>query len=182
MTFAHDHEETYKQLYGAAYQFLLHIHGESDPAAVSAASAVIAARALKAFGEKMPKQIEAMMAKVLTDALLAGYAEHISDQIKIGLPPRKAREAQAQLRELNLKMSTAKHQQVWGAPRRGRPSSFNDDDLRAAFDALGASATQEAVAEHLGVSADRMKQYRESGPFNTWEDLRRYFTGGTNVF
>lgn len=64
------------------------------------------------------------------------------------------------------------------APPQGRPGTFNDNDVRAAFNALGADATQDAVAKSLGVSIKRMKQYRTKKGFKHWEDLRRHFTEG----
>jgi DNA uptake protein ComE-like DNA-binding protein len=152
------------------------VHGDDPHVPVIAAD--IAARALTRFGEKMPKQIEAMMQKILADAFFAGVVDYISDQTKRGLSPRDARAVQAILRGVNQKMTASAHRQVWGAPQQGRPGKFNDDDVRAALVALGQNATIEAVAEHLGMSAERITQYRKNSGFESWEDLRRHFTQG----
>ena len=67
---------------------------------------------------------------------------------------------------------------LWEAKDRGRPGSFNEDDVLEAFKVLGTDATQTQVADHLGVGVERMKQYRRELQFKDWKDLRRRFTRG----
>jgi len=170
VTCRHDHEETCKELYKIAERLLLHVHGDDPHVPVIAAD--IAARALTRFGEKMPKQIEAMMQKILADALFAGFDDYISDQTKRGLSPRDARAVQASLRKVNQKMTVSAQRQVWGVPQHGRSNSFADEAIKAAvFEQLeqlehegSGHVSQKVVANKLNCGVTTIQDWlAESG-------------------
>jgi hypothetical protein len=174
-TFRYDDEATFNELFPILRRLTPNL-SSNDETAIRLAGE-LSQRALTIFAESLPKQLDALMGKLLTDSATAAFGEKIDGLTARGLTPRAARKYQAQLREWNSQTDAYINRQLWGEATQGRTPDVTLSTLHHALKTRGEGATQREVAKFLNVHVDSVRAFQKKQGFkgnNGWQMLKQH--------